>query len=105
MGRKGVGKLAPFGICHRIEILTAGGKAINGKNAEGKDATGFLTAHLILNRDEILKDEDHNYAPTVGRLDGTVAKKSGTTIILRTFAIRKVPTIKDSLAPSPSALA
>jgi hypothetical protein len=95
MGRKGVGKLAPFGICHQIEILTAGGKVINGKNADGKDATGFLTAHLILNRDEILKDEDHNYAPTVGKLDGTVAKKSGTTIILRTFAIRKVPTIEE----------
>ena len=24
MGRKGVGKLAPFGICEKIEIISAG---------------------------------------------------------------------------------
>ncbi len=27
MGRKGIGKLAPFGICQRIEIISAGGEA------------------------------------------------------------------------------
>jgi hypothetical protein len=95
MGRKGVGKLAPFGICHQIEILTSGGTTTKGKDADGRTSTGYLTAHLILNRDEILKDEEYNYAPTVGKLDGTIAKRTGTTITLRTFAIRKVPTIDD----------
>ncbi len=95
MGRKGVGKLAPFGICHQIEIFTCGGKPIDGKDATGKNARGYRTAHLILNRDEILKDEDHDYLPTIGKLDGTVAKKSGTTITLRKFAYRKVPTIEE----------
>jgi hypothetical protein len=95
MGRKGVGKLAPFGICNQIEILTSGGTTAKGKDADGKTATGYVTAHLILNRDAILKDEDYNYEPTVGKLDGTITKKTGTTITLRTFAIRKVPTIEE----------
>lgn len=91
MGRKGVGKLAPFGICYQIEILTAGGTLTKGKDANGQPAQGYVTAHLILNRDEILKDEEHDYKPIVGVQDGTITKKTGTTIILRIFAIRKVP--------------
>ena len=31
MGRKGVGKLAPFGVCKRIEIISSGGKVVQGK--------------------------------------------------------------------------
>ncbi|MCQ3814524.1 MAG: ATP-binding protein [Acidimicrobiia bacterium] len=31
MGRKGIGKLAPFGICRQIEINSAGGELIEGK--------------------------------------------------------------------------
>jgi HSP90 family molecular chaperone len=37
MGRKGVGKLAPFGICQKIEILTSGGEKITRKNQEGQE--------------------------------------------------------------------
>lgn len=95
MGRKGVGKLAPFGICHQIEILTTGGKTTSGNDPNGIAAKGYVTAHLILNRDEILKDEEHDYKPKVGALDGTIAKKTGTTVILRVFAYRKVPTIEE----------
>jgi hypothetical protein len=95
MGRKGVGKLAPFGICNQIEIFTAGGTKIAGKDATGKTANGYLTAHLILQRDGILKDEDFDYEPTVGALDGTVASKTGTTITLRSFEYRKVPSIDE----------
>ena len=54
MGNKGVGKLAPFGICQEIEVLTAGGKKVAGKDENGKAANGYLRAHLILDRDEIL---------------------------------------------------
>lgn len=30
MGRKGVGKLAPFGVCQKIEVLTSGGDLKRG---------------------------------------------------------------------------
>lgn len=86
MGRKGVGKLAPFGICEEIEVLTSGGDP----NNEGK----YLTAHLILNRNDILNnDKNPNnsyYHPEIGELDNTRSEKSGTTITLRKFAYRKV---------------
>jgi len=95
MGNKGVGKLAPFGICQKIELVTAGGKRVPGKDESGKSATGYQVAHLILDRDSILQDEEFDYEPTIGRLDGTVAKASGTTITLRGFAYRRVPSIDD----------
>jgi hypothetical protein len=95
MGNKGVGKLAPFGICQEIELLTAGGKRVSGKNENGKQTNGYLRAHLILDRDEILQDQEFDYQPIPGDLDETVAKSTGTKIVLRFFANRKVPTIED----------
>ncbi len=47
MGRKGVGKLAPFGVCQRIEIISSGGNKVTGKDQSGKTASGYLPAHLI----------------------------------------------------------
>jgi Histidine kinase-, DNA gyrase B-, and HSP90-like ATPase len=95
MGNKGVGKLAPFGICQRIELRSAGGKPVAGHDAAGKKTKGYLTAHLILDRDEILQDEEFDYSPAVGSLDGTVSKTCGTRITLRSFAFRKVPTLEE----------
>ena len=95
MGIKVVGKLAPFGICQQIELVSSGGKRVPGRGPTGTAAQGYLTAHLILDRDAILKDEEFDYAPSVGTLDGTVAKSTGTTITLRGFAYRRVPTIED----------
>lgn len=40
MGRKGIGKLAPFGICRRIEALSSGGDLVDGK--------GYLGADVVL---------------------------------------------------------
>jgi len=94
MGSKGVGKLAPFGICQEIEVLTAGGKIVAGKDETGKPAQGYVRAHLILDRQAILKDEEFDYEPKVGELDGTVAKVPGTVVTLRNFAYRRVPTIE-----------
>ena len=37
MGRKGVGKLAPFGICKTIEVISAGGNLINGGGSATTD--------------------------------------------------------------------
>lgn len=88
-GRKGVGKLAPFGICRRIEIITAGGqKKIGAKS-------GYETAHLILDYEKILSDDDSPYYPEVGNLDGTLSAKRGTTIRLTKFLRRLVPPAED----------
>ena len=83
LGRKGIGKLAPFGICQQIEVLTAGGKP--------DDKGRFEVSNLILKYNEILSDEDEDYPPDIGTLDGTTRKNSGTTIVLRNFDRRMVP--------------
>lgn len=93
MGRKGVGKLAPFGICKTIEVISS-----------GKDSTGnapadrpFYTSHIVLDYDGITDDNDADYHPKPGKFDETYTSKSGTTIILRDFLTRKVPSL-DELA-------
>lgn len=82
MGRKGIGKLAPFGICRQIEVISSGGE---------KTEKGYYTAHLILEYDGIIKDTDAPYFPKVGALDGTYFTEHGTEIILRNFAYRLIP--------------
>lgn len=90
MGRKGVGKLAPFGICEVIEVLTSGGEKIQRTGTNGKSETGYLTAHLILNRKDMLKDTEFEYEPETGSKDDTLRPESGTTIILKRFTYRRV---------------
>lgn len=93
MGRKGIGKLAPFGICLEVEVLSAGGEP----NAEG-----YLVANLILELGEMLQDRTDKdgrptpYHPKPGPLDGSRSAETGTTIILRRFDRRRVPA-KDDL--------
>ncbi|MFI0424575.1 ATP-binding protein [Spongiactinospora sp. 9N601] len=82
MGRKGIGKLAPFGICETIEVISAGGE---------QGDRGFQVAHLVLSLSEILSDTDEEYLPTPGELDGTWAADHGTTIKLRDFHRKRVP--------------
>ena len=94
MGRKGVGKLAPLGICEKIEIISSGGQEEDGIDADGKHAKGYRTAHLILDRKEMVKETGDNYKPTVGALDGIVRSESGTTITLSEFDKRRVPVIE-----------
>ena len=77
-GRKGVGKLTPFGICETLEIISSGGDKIN---QNGNTAGGYKTAHFIMRRSEILTDEDGSYEPEVGHLDRTIQLKPGTAII------------------------
>ena len=36
MGRKGIGKLAPFGICDRIEVLSSGGEPVRNSVFGGR---------------------------------------------------------------------
>jgi Histidine kinase-, DNA gyrase B-, and HSP90-like ATPase len=95
MGRKGVGKLAPFGICQVVEIITSGGERVTGVNKTGKQGTGYLTAHFVLDRESILQEVDFDYMPAAGATDGTVARERGTRVILRGFSQRKVPALED----------
>lgn len=95
MGRKGVGKLAPFGVCRYVEVISSGGPLMTGDDGTGKPVSGYRTAHLILDRDEILSDTDEPYQPKVGALDDTLRPKTGTTIRLTGFDYRRVPKIED----------
>lgn len=93
MGRKGVGKLAPFGICNVIEVITSG--IANQEEHEEGGTPRFVTAHIILQKNDVIKETDEDYEPLIGNLDGTPAERAGTTIILRDFVERKVPSIVD----------
>ena len=89
MGRKGIGKLAPFGICHEVEVTTAGGDWTD---------EGYPVSNLILNFDEILTESEDDfgnvepYHPRPGPKDGGYADETGTTLVLRRFDRRRVPT-------------
>ncbi len=89
MGRKGIGKLAPFGICGEIEVITASGAKSDKK---------FKVCHFMLRYEDMVKDESQDnpdvsqpYHPSLGEKDGTWSNKRGTTIILRKFHRRRVP--------------
>jgi hypothetical protein len=82
MGRKGIGKLAPFGICKIIDVRSAGGK---------KTSKGYKTAHLILNYEEINAETDEPYLPKICQDDSTFSSETGTTIRLRDFLYRRTP--------------
>jgi hypothetical protein len=97
MGRKGVGKLAPFGICKVIEVISSGGNKIKELDKNGKEVQGYRTAHLILDQNKILSDVDEDYNPTVGELDGSIQPNAGTILRLKNFDYRMVPDI-DNLA-------
>ena len=83
MGRKGIGKLAPFGICQLIEVISSGGPAIPGK--------GHLVAHFFLDYATILEDTDEKVPLEKGKLDGTFSPTTGTEIRLTRFLPKRVP--------------
>ena len=89
MGRKGIGKLAPFGICHEVEVITAAGPLT---------ARGYAVSNLILDLDRILDEKTDArgnvlpYHPAPGPRDGTYENSTGTKLILRRFDRRRVPT-------------
>lgn len=89
MGRKGIGKLAPFGICHEVEVISAGGNQTD---------RGYVVSNLILDLDEILAEETDQhgnvlpYHPNPGPQDGDYTDSAGTKLILRRFDRRRVPT-------------
>ena len=93
MGRKGVGKLAPFGICNTIEVISSGGGEITRKE-NSHNNKGYITSHIILNHEDAISDAiEGPYYPKIGSLDGKLSDRRGTTIILRDFNHRRVPEI------------
>lgn len=83
MGRKGIGKLAPFGICQTVEVITAGGDRMDD---------GYRVSHIVLHLPDMLFDTEDDYHPQVGALEGTYSQDPGTTIKLRDFNRKLVPT-------------
>lgn len=89
MGRKGIGKLAPFGICRIIEVRSAGGP---------KTDQGYRVSHFILDFDKLLAetdapgDADHAVPIDPGADDKTWDAERGTTVTLRNFLPKRVPT-------------
>ena len=83
LGRKGIGKLAPFGICREIRVITAGG----APDGSGK----YELCDLLLQYERVVSDEDDDYHPDPGPLDGSTRDYRGTTVVLRGFDRRRVP--------------
>ncbi|MEV6097940.1 ATP-binding protein [Nocardia sp. NPDC051981] len=86
MGRKGIGKLAAFGICRTIEVITAGSRD------EDRTPLGWIVSHIVMDLDDMLSDTESDYFPRPGRLDGTFTSQRGTTVILRNFFRKRVNT-------------
>jgi len=86
LGRKGIGKLAPFGICRKIEVRSAGGE---------KTERGYLVTHFELNYDKIIEqtegEDDEEYHPTPLSDDSTWDKNRGTRVVLKNFNAKNVP--------------
>jgi hypothetical protein len=82
MGRKGIGKLAPFGICNDMEIISSGGT---------KTKEGYLVSHFFLNYSELLRDVEEAVPIIAGDLDGSYRPSSGTEIKLSNFFPKRVP--------------
>jgi len=82
MGRKGIGKLAPFGVCRHIEVISAGGP---------ETELGFRISHFFLDYDRIISDDEEPVTLERGDQDRTYRADSGTTIRLSEFLPKRVP--------------
>lgn len=82
MGRKGIGKLAPFGICRRIEVRSAGGP---------KTDKGFAVTHFFMDFEKIVTDAEDEVPLQPGPDDQTWSPTAGTRIRLTSFLAKRVP--------------
>ncbi|MGI8624580.1 MAG: ATP-binding protein [Solirubrobacteraceae bacterium] len=88
MGRKGIGKLAPFGVCRRLEVISSGGP---------RTGQGYYTTHFFIDYDRILAAGEaadagaHPVPLDPGPQDGAYQVERGTTIRLTRFLNRRVP--------------
>ena len=93
-GRKGMGNLAPFGICETLEVVSSGGNKVDGPDRNGNMVRGYRTAHFILHRSRMLAGKGENYKPEIGSLDGIVQTEVGTSISMSGFDNRQIPDIE-----------
>ena len=85
MGRKGIGKLAAFGICRTVEVWSASGE---------KGLEQYPVSHFVLRYDDITQDTDKTYHPEPGLQDATFSSERGTKITLSDFLYKKVPDVE-----------
>ena len=83
MGRKGIGKLAAFGICKKIEVWSAAGE----KGQKPHPVSNFTLDY----EDITIRDVDGVYNPPVGKDDGKTVSERGTKITLSDFLYKKIP--------------
>lgn len=88
MGRKGIGKLAPFGICRRIEVWSAGGD---------KTDKGYAITHFFMDFGKIVREDDVAVPLEVGEEDRKWSNESGTRIRLTSFLAKRVPDMETFL--------
>ena len=84
MGRKGIGRLASFGICKKIEVWSAGGGGNGGSRT---------ISHFIMRYDDVIEDTDAEYHPKAGDENGDATTRHGTRITLSDFLPKRVPDI------------
>lgn len=85
MGRKGLGKLAPFGVCATIEVRSAGGE----KTEKGYRVTHFQLEYEGIARESTQKDRDYHPKPLAD--DETWDSTPGTVVVLKDFLTKRVP--------------
>jgi len=85
MGRKGIGKLAPFGICRVIEVISAGGK---------RTRDGYIVSHFKMDYDRILTEDDDPVEMEKGEQDRTYRAEPGTIVRLLNFLPKRVPSLE-----------
>lgn len=82
MGRKGIGKLAPFGICRQIEIISSGGDQTD---------QGYETSHFVLDFKNLIAGDDKPIPIDAGERDRTYSSERGTEVRLSEFLPKRVP--------------
>jgi len=83
MGRKGIGKLAPFGLCYTIEVRSAGGRETD---------EGYEVSHFKMVYEDIENCPPGDpYEPPRLEDDGTYDEETGTEIRLKDFDYKRVP--------------
>ena len=87
-GRKGIGKLAAFGVCKQIEVLSAGG---------ARTENGYEISHFFLKYDKIASAYDAPVHLDVGPLDRTFRSQPGTTVRLARFLRKRTPNLETFL--------
>uniref|UniRef100_UPI001E2FF974 ATP-binding protein n=1 Tax=Nocardia farcinica TaxID=37329 RepID=UPI001E2FF974 len=78
MGRKGIGKLAAFGICRTIEVITA------GSGSADRTPAGWPVSPHVMDLYYMLSDTESDYYPKPGARDGMFSDRRGLSWLVST---------------------